>query len=132
MPGGYFHQIVTMVAVVPVTVGVATATGNFGSGLDAGLGCLVGVIINPDLDLVAANRVLRLIFWPYRAAIPHRSLLSHSPVMGTLIRITYIWLLLIIPCTIFNIPWPDPTKLGWVWVGLGISDFLHIFADAFY
>lgn len=73
--------------------------------LIAGLGCLLGVISSPDLDLEAWS-ISELIwfkipiigytlgyiwswFWyPYASVMPHRGL-SHNPVFGTLTRVIY-------------------------------------------
>ncbi len=52
-----------------------------------------GLMFGPDLDLQSRpyNRwgPLRFIWKPYQVALPHRSTLSHGPVLGTVIRIVY-------------------------------------------
>lgn len=68
------------------------------------VGTLLGLIIGPDLDVDEGWRgdyLLRALhiewvydlFWEaYRHAIKHRSPLSHFPVLGTLIRILYLFI----------------------------------------
>jgi uncharacterized metal-binding protein len=59
---------------------------------------LGGLYLSPDLDLVSKPYKrwgwLRWIWIPYQKFIPHRSPLSHAPVLGSLIRLTYLslWL----------------------------------------
>ena len=64
-------------------------------------GCRAGVILTPDLDInhkIHANFLVngkwrrRLFYWywkPYALLIPHRSWLSHTPGVGTTIRVVY-------------------------------------------
>ena len=68
-------------------------------GLDAGLiaagACLVGGLwLSPDLDIrsVALRRwgPLSVLWWPYRRLIPHRSLWSHGPLLGTTVRLAWL------------------------------------------
>ena len=53
-----------------------------------------GLFLSPDLDINSRPYqrwgVLRWIWWPYQRLIRHRSVLSHSPVLGTAIRIAYL------------------------------------------
>jgi uncharacterized metal-binding protein len=59
---------------------------------------LGGLWLSPDLDLVSRPflrwSILRFIWIPYQKFIPHRSPLSHAPVLGSLIRLLYLamWL----------------------------------------
>lgn len=122
------------------------------------LGCALGTIITPDLDvnngsisnhwirknLGAMFEAMWRIFWyPYSQAIPHRSKLSHLPVLGTLLRIAYIVMafgIIIIPLMYYNETIPmayirgvyaiAELKLFWyAIIGLGISDIAHWIAD---
>jgi uncharacterized metal-binding protein len=64
-----------------------------------------GIMFSPDLDIAAANYhrwgSLRLIWWPYKEFVPHRSWISHALVIGPLLRLVYflgvvgllVWLL---------------------------------------
>ena len=56
-----------------------------------------GLMFGPDLDLQSRPYSrwgpLRFIWKPYQVALPHRSVLSHGPVLGTVIRILYFSLM---------------------------------------
>jgi len=64
--------------------------------------CLAGGLwLSPDLD-TRSNALrrwgpLRFLWWPYRRLIPHRSLWSHGPVLGTSVRLGVLltWCLII-------------------------------------
>ena len=79
----------------------------------AALAFLVGgLLLSPDLDTRSRPSrrwgPLQLLWWPYRKLLKHRSLFSHSPVLGTGGRLAYLaglalalaWLLA---------PWGAPT-----------------------
>jgi uncharacterized metal-binding protein len=52
-----------------------------------------GLMFGPDLDLDSKPYrrwgPLKILWWPYQVALPHRSVLSHGPILGTIIRIVY-------------------------------------------
>ena len=87
-------------------------------GIDAGLiaaaSCLAGGLwLSPDLD-TRSNALRRwgmlgFLWWPYRRLIPHRSLWSHGPVLGTSVRLG----VLLTWCLIFSmaIPALSPSTL---------------------
>lgn len=104
MPNGRTHDIITFVTAavaVPVVltsslpqIGPATTTVLVGSYLASGL------VFSPDLDLHSAPYrrwgPLRFIWIPYQKIIPHRSWVSHSFVLGPLIRVVYFALMSIL------------------------------------
>ncbi len=53
-----------------------------------------GLWLSPDLDTHcrALKRwgILKIVWWPYRQVIRHRSILSHGPLIGTSVRIIYL------------------------------------------
>ncbi len=59
-----------------------------------------GFWLSPDLDTksLALKRwgKLRIIWWPYRKLIPHRSIFSHGPIVGTMIRLGYLLLIILL------------------------------------
>jgi uncharacterized metal-binding protein len=61
----------------------------------AGLGFLLGgLMLSPDLD-TRSNCTrrwgsLRLLWWPYRRCLSHRSVVSHSPLLGSAGRLAYL------------------------------------------
>ena len=88
---GRDHDRATALATVPVALVIALTLGPW-PGVGAGLGCLIGGYwLSPDLDThcQALKRwgPLRLIWAPYRWLIPHRSLWSHGPLLGTTTRL---------------------------------------------
>lgn len=92
MPGGKVHFWAGMVALIPAAAAVAGwyYTGPLAVAV-ALPGYIVGTIwLSPDLDLVSQPYMawgpLRMIWWPYMMLVPHRSWLSHGPVVGTLAR----------------------------------------------
>lgn len=114
------------------------------------VGCLLGLIVEPDLDVnrvtESERRLLRLfgpvayiwigLWLPYAIALPHRSPLSHLPILGTLLRIAYalgwLWLL----CNALGMwNWLFVTiqanleALEWLVLGLCIVDIGHWIAD---
>lgn len=79
---------------------------------------LGGLLLSPDLDTGSnATRrwgLLKLLWWPYRRLLSHRSLLSHSPVIGTTGRLLYLGLVLLGLCLIGR-PLGTPTP-AWLWL----------------
>lgn len=69
----------------------------------ASLSFLVGgLLLSPDLD-TRSNPTrrwgpLRVLWWPYRRLLSHRSLVSHAPVIGTAGRLLYLALLVVALC----------------------------------
>jgi len=113
-------------------------------------GCITGLLLTPDLDLNNGNisdtfirrafppaQWLWRLFWtPYAILLPHRSLFSHFPFLGTLLRIGYIFLLL----NVFNLLFFlfgnifDTVSFVWIWnwsffFGLCHVDIIHWWAD---
>ncbi len=60
-----------------------------------------GLMFGPDLDIYSCQfrrwGWLRWLWLPYQKLLRHRSLFSHGPVIGTVVRVLYlaIWLLLL-------------------------------------
>ena len=116
----------------------------------AGLGFLLGGLwLSPDLD-TRSNPTrrwgpLRLLWWPYRYLLPHRSLLSHGPLLGSVGRLVYLALLaLALSGLLAPLGGPPPAALisaaSGLWhgqrplllaalVGLEASAWLHLIQD---
>jgi len=108
-----------------------------------------GLLLSPDLDTRsnASNRwgPLRLLWWPYRRLLPHRSLVSHSPLLGTAGRLLYLAVLAVAICLLTQpLGSPSPRELwragGTLWerhqplllaglAGLEASAWLHLIQD---
>ncbi|MEB3326546.1 MAG: metal-binding protein [Synechococcus sp.] len=121
----------------------------------AGVACaslaflLGGLLLSPDLD-TSSNPTrrwgpLRLLWWPYRNLLRHRSLLSHSPLLGSCGRLLYLAALLTILSWLGQpLGTPPPAALAQLaqqlWsghqplvlaalVGLEASAWLHLLQD---
>ena len=116
----------------------------------AALAFLVGgLLLSPDLDTRSRPTrrwgPLRLLWWPYRKLLRHRSLLSHGPFLGTLGRVGYLGGLVLVLSGLLA-PWgaPNPVALvHWgqlIWnrqpdllllarAGLEASAGLHLIED---
>lgn len=154
MPGGKVHSGLTLATALGVVASFVIVR----SGLDPYLyiaGNLVGVLITPDLDVDAGNvsdTIIRKVsspaqwiwrrFWTlYSLALPHRSTLSHFPILSTLIRIGYI----IAGINLLRLGWGvvakiiglnDTLSFIWFWNwsffwGLVHVDTVHFLADKF-
>ncbi len=99
---------------------------------------LAGLWLSPDLDLVSRPykrwSVLKFIWIPYQKFIPHRSPLSHAPVLGSVIRLLYLGACLLPLWLLFpglqQIQW----AIGWgeaiaFWVGVELSALNHLLLD---
>ncbi len=139
MPSGLIHAEVTLAA-----AGLTYAWGiNSGetpvAAAATAFGCAAGILLTPDLDVIGtrADRIVRdelglflaiiwgLLWYPYSRLIPHRHWISHSPIIGTMIRLIYM----AIPLWIIGIlAWPGPLMVRAIG-GLVISDNLHVGLD---
>lgn len=117
-------------------------------------GTLAGLILTPDLDIdegcishdivrrTAGRGIGRLwaLFWrPYGLMLPHRSRLSHMPVLGTAIRLAYISILpalLWFFAGLFAVGLlNNPVFPAWgIWAigGLVLADTLHYLMDTLF
>jgi len=139
---GRTHNAVTLAATVP-TFAVATyLTRDPGLGALAAAGCLTNTVMGPDLDheKVTENELVlwrvspvvgvpySLMWLPY-SHLPHRSPLSHWPVVGTLGRLLYVaaWLLLAQLLLGVDAFWflAYPKSVAAYCAGLALADGLH-------
>jgi uncharacterized metal-binding protein len=99
---------------------------------------LGGLYLSPDLDTVSKPfkrwGVLKFLWIPYQKNIPHRSPLSHAPVLGSAIRLLYLAALLLPLWVIF----PGLREVEWAitWqkaiaflVGVELSALNHLLLD---
>jgi len=86
-------------------------SGDLFAGFAAGAGCLAGIYLTPDLDVgywariqsmkeikksfPVLGRVWHIIWLPYAIMLPHRSVWSHWPIIGTAVRLAYLSFILI-------------------------------------
>jgi len=109
------------------------------------LSCAVGLAfgtiwLSPDLDLPRSNPsnrlgVVKLVYAPYRRLCGHhRSLVSHSPILSTMIRFVYTFTPFIVLAVVSG--HQDTVKMIlnnslflWFYLGLEISTDIHLFLD---
>lgn len=108
-----------------------------------------GLLLSPDLDTRSnATRrwgPLKALWCPYRRLLSHRSLVSHTPFLGTAGRLLYLALLLLALCLLgmpLGTPSPDrllealqtlwrdqPALVLTALVGVEASAWLHLIQD---
>jgi uncharacterized metal-binding protein len=100
MASGRSHDQATRRLALPFGLLWAPWLGLVGVAVAAGAFLIGGLWLSPDLDTRsrATNRwgALGWLWWPYRRGLSHRSLLSHSPVIGTAGRLIYLALALLL------------------------------------
>ncbi len=101
MPSGRVHDAITIataVAAVPLAQRMVPEPDWIAIGVGIGAYLFSGMALSPDLDVNSrAYRrwgVFRFFWLPYQILIPHRSWLSHSWVLGPLLRALYFFLIL--------------------------------------
>ena len=108
-----------------------------------------GLFLSPDLDINSRPYqrwgALRWLWWPYQRLIRHRSVFSHSPFLGTAIRIIYLSFF-VAALSWLGSRWGTPTPEQWgswlqhtwnessnsvlvVLLGLEASAWLHLIQD---
>jgi len=150
MPGGRVHNALTL-ATTSGVLAPYLITQFGGNPYLYVAGCVTGLLISPDLDLNEGNisdtlirkvfppaQWLWRLFWtPYSLLLPHRSIFSHFPFLGTLLRIGYVFLLLNLFSWLFfllgNI-FDTVSHFIWIWnwwfvLGLCHVDICHWAAD---
>ncbi|WP_392350044.1 metal-binding protein [Parasynechococcus sp.] len=146
MAAGRDHDRATVVVALPLALVLSVGLGAI-HGLSTALAFLIGGLwLSPDLDTHcrALNRwgVLQWIWWPYRRLIPHRSLWSHGPILGTVTRLLLLsaWVALtlaVLPGVSLSealgvlLLWcqRNPSLVLAVLVGLDASCWLHLILD---
>ncbi|KAF0654883.1 metal-binding protein [Cyanobium sp. Copco_Reservoir_LC18] len=149
MASGRRHDRATGWLALPFGLLWGPALGPAGVAVASGAFLLGGLWLSPDLDTRSnATRrwgPLRLLWWPYRRLLSHRSLLSHSPLLGTGLRLLWLAALVLMACAALQpLGAPAPGELlrlgGVLWgsqrplllaalVGLEASSWLHLLQD---
>ncbi|ENQ3106996.1 Uncharacterized metal-binding protein [Bacillus sp. 491mf] len=98
MPSGKTHTKINLVS-LPIVLFMLVSYGltNFDFLLMFVIGFIVGTyFLTPDLDIhSSAYRkwgLLRIFWYPYQTVMPHRSPLTHTIIIGDLIRLLYMLL----------------------------------------
>lgn len=140
MPAGRIHNQATLWIAPVAAISAAVALEDLRVGAAVGVGVLAGLFFSPDLDVDGATMsdwimqvwfgklprfIWRALWFPYAKLLPHRSFLSHGPVISTLLRMAYFYVIVHI-ASIGKISLPAPSYWTlWGLVGLVISDCLH-------
>ena len=151
MASGEKHARATVVMVLPTALTTFYFTNDISMGMVAGIGCLAGLFIEPDLDVNGLTRsewsllrtawpigLLWFVLWyPYGFIVPHRSAFSHRPIIGTFGRLIYLFTIVLIALVLFE----QTSLLTWLWSrvsslhtlafigGLALSDLFHWLMD---
>ncbi len=98
MPSGIAHDRITLWTlpwIAGITYGL-TGNGEITLILSGGF-LFSGLMFGPDLDIYSIQYkrwgIMRYIWIPYRKFLPHRSLFSHGLIIGTCIRVLYLFLI---------------------------------------
>lgn len=155
MSSGKTHAKVTKLLSVPsgIAIMILLPDGIWMDGVACVIGCLTGLIIEPDLDVDTITTsewkmvkrfwifgMVWVTFWyPYAKLIPHRNPLSHFPIVGTLGRLFYLILISVFIGYMFDLQVDEMMmnievvfnhRLFAVWViGLMVADTGHCVAD---
>ncbi|MFN9692849.1 MAG: DUF2227 family putative metal-binding protein [Synechococcaceae cyanobacterium] len=149
MASGRSHDRATGLLAIPFGLLWWPALGPLGFAIASSAFLVGGMWLSPDLDLHSrASRrwgPLGLLWWPYRRLLRHRSLLSHSPFLGSGLRLLWllVWLLLSVillePSGLISLR--HVVELGqWLWqhhrpmllaalLGIEASSWLHLLQD---
>jgi uncharacterized metal-binding protein len=105
MPSGRTHDRITFLLVPPMAAAAYYLTGDLLVTLIATTAMVFGgLMFGPDLDIQSRQYTrwgpLRFLWWPYKVALPHRSRLSHSILLGTWVRVIYFLLVVAITLAI--------------------------------
>jgi uncharacterized metal-binding protein len=101
MPSGKTHDLITLSLALPTAGATWLITGQIGIVCAVTMAMLFGgLMFGPDLDLhsVQYSRwgLFRILWLPYRALFSHRSRLTHGLLFGTIIRVMYFSMMVIL------------------------------------
>ncbi len=156
MSSGRTHDQITLISLPVLTVVSLLLTRNAELTLwVAGSFLFGGLMFGPDLDIHSNQSIrwgwLRWMWQPYRQAIPHRSAFSHGPLIGTIFRLLYVGLWVILLGLLYQsvcylLQWPmwneaqiwrsiqvfvaeNYATLAGIFVGLEVGSMSHYAAD---
>ena len=149
MASGRSHDRATGWLAIPFGLLWWPALGPWGFAVAGSAFLFGGLWLSPDLDVLSRSSrrwgPLGLLWWPYRRVLRHRSLLSHSPLLGSGLRLVWLsaWMLLLVlalePIGLLSLR--QVLELGqWMWqqqrplllaalVGIEASSWLHLLQD---
>ncbi len=127
MPNGPVHDRITLAVAALGAAAMQYDTGEWRLTFIYGISTLFsGLLFSPDLDLHSESYIrwgwLRFIWWPYKAALPHRHILSHGLLIGVVSRIIYLHVMIGL---LFIV-------LRWSWYALWIGRKSDVLQEAQY
>ncbi len=149
MASGRSHDRLTRQLALPFGLLWWPAFGPAGAGIACGCFLFGGLWLSPDLDTISRSTrrwgPLRWLWWPYRRLLSHRSLFSHTPLLGMGLRLLYCsGALVLISAILAPVGTPTPSQLAgsaqqlwqsqrpWLLVALvslEASSWLHLLQD---
>jgi uncharacterized metal-binding protein len=101
MPGSHTHDTITVVSAVVLapTAWIISPDHSIATALTVTAAHLVsGLMFSCDLDIDSREYrrwgPLRIIWWPYKETVPHRSWISHGLIIGPMLRLAYFGLIM--------------------------------------
>lgn len=138
MSAGCVHQKASVILALGFGLGSLAFHVN---GAEYAIGALVGIMLTPDLDVdngyIGNAHLRRIGLWAdkgwdvlwyfYRRSLKHGRELSHFPVISTMFRLAYLFLLfLVVPYCVFAVALPGAwnvwSELAW-WLALGAKHY---------
>ncbi|MGK7883938.1 MAG: metal-binding protein [Crocosphaera sp.] len=101
MPSGRTHDRITYLSLPPLALITYILTGR-GEWLlwFSGAYLFSGLMFGPDLDIYSVQYkrwgIIRWIWLPYQSCLKHRSFFSHGVIVGTVIRVIYLFTIVLI------------------------------------
>lgn len=149
MASGRSHDRVTRLLALPYGLLWWPALGLAGVAIASGCFLFGGLWLSPDLDTISNSTrrwgPLRLLWWPYRRLLSHRSMFSHTPLLGMGLRLLYLGgAVLLLSAVLAPLGSPTPGQLAaavpTLWqhqrpgllaalVSLEASSWLHLIQD---
>lgn len=140
MPGGRVHTTATLIGMVAVPAGMAIAGFPTSGIVPVACGYAASLFVHPDLDLNTRlstkdpkKFIWRLLWYGYSRLIPHRGFWSHFPLIGTALRVIYLWIFVALLGLIMgfsSIPPQEAYKpFLWFFSGIAMSDIVHTGLD---
>lgn len=102
MPDGRVHDKITFISAVVVGAVSCISLGLTNGPILTLAYVFAGLLFNGDLDhdvgATCYNRwwIFKYLFWVYLKIMPHRSIWSHGPILGTLGRLIYVGIYVVI------------------------------------
>jgi uncharacterized metal-binding protein len=101
MPSGKTHDQITFLLTIPTFLAAYFFTNKVEEAILATLAMVFGgLMFGPDLDINSKQYyrwgIMRFLWWPYQKIFNHRSMFTHGIFVGTLVRIMYFFLMIVL------------------------------------